>query len=68
MPFTNMGADASSSRANDPHPAGVAGFGPLTFVDDNHVTTRTRDRVEIIFVDPEPFNVDCTSTLATSVT
>ena len=67
MPFTDVCAD-TGSRADDPHPAGVAGRSPLTFMDANHTATMACVGVEIIFVDPQPFNVDGASTSGTSAT
>ena len=67
MPFTDVSAD-TGSRADDPHPAGVAGRSPLTFMDANHTATMACVGVEIIFVDPQPFNVDGASTSGTSAT
>jgi hypothetical protein len=65
MPFTDMSADMGSG-ANDPHPAGVAGCSPLTFMDADHTATMACAGADIIFVDPQPFNVDGTSTGASA--
>ena len=67
MPFTDVSTDTGSG-ANDPHPAGCAGRIPLTFIDIDHTATLACAEVEIIFVDPRPFNIDGTSTLGTSAT
>ena len=68
VPFADVNTDVGFG-ANDPHPAGVAGLGPVTFVDADHTTTRLASAgVEIVFIDPQPFNVEGTSTLATSAT
>ena len=68
MPFTDVSTDTGSG-ADYPHPAGVAGRSPLTFMDADHSTaTAACAGVEIIFVDPEPFNVDGRSTSGTSGT
>ena len=65
--FTDVSTDMGSG-AHDPHPTGVSGLGPLTFVDADHTATLASAGVEIVFVDPQPFNVDGTSSLATSST
>ena len=67
MPFTGVSADAGSG-ADDPHLAGVAGRSPSTFMDADHTATVACTGGEIIFVDPQPFNVDGIGTLGTSVT
>lgn len=64
MPFTDTTAN-TGPRANDLHLAGVAGFGPVTLMDADHAATLTGNRVEIIFVDPQSFNVDYTGVLET---
>ena len=67
MPFTDVSTDMGSG-ANDPHPAGVAGPSPSTFMDVDHTATVACAGEEIIFVDPQPFNVDGRSTSGTSAT
>ena len=67
VPFTDASTNTRSG-ANDPHPAGVARFGPVIFVDAGHTTALTGAGVEIFFVDPQPFHVGGTSTLATWTT
>ena len=64
-------ADVSANvgfGANDPHPAGVAVLGPLTFVDADHTIAFSSAGVEIILIDPHPFNLDGTCTLITPAT
>ena len=63
VPFTNVSADTGSG-ANDPHPAGIARLCPVAFVDADH----TGAGVEIILIDPQPFNVDGTGTIGASAT
>ncbi|KAF8545922.1 hypothetical protein OG21DRAFT_1518440 [Imleria badia] len=67
VPFTDVIADTGSG-GDDPHSAGVSRRGPLAFMDADHTATVVRAEVNIIFVDPHPFNVDGTSTLGTSAT
>ena len=58
----------TGSGANDSHPAAVAGLGPLTLMDADRIISLACARIEIVFVDPKPFGVNCTNTLATSAT
>jgi hypothetical protein len=67
VPFMDVSTDAGPG-ANDPHPTGVAELGPLTFMDANHTATMASASVEIVFIDPQPFNVDGTNTLPMSST
>jgi hypothetical protein len=67
VPCTNVKANAVSG-ANDPHPTGVAGLGPVTFVDADRTTTMASAGGKFVFIDPQPFNVDGTSSSETSAT
>lgn len=63
VPFITTG-----SGANDPHHRGAARLRLVTFVHADHVIVQACAGVEIIFVDPQPFDVDGASTLAASAT
>ena len=67
VPFSDVSTNMGSA-ANYPHPARVAGYGPLTLVDADRTATLSSADVEIISIDQDPFNVDGTSTSAASVT
>ena len=67
VPFTNVSTDAGSG-ANGPHPAGVTGPRPVTFVDADHTTTLASASGKIVFIDPQPFSVDGTGSSATPTT
>lgn len=67
VPFLDVGTDVGSGT-NDPHFAGVAGFGPPALMDADHGIILAGAGEEILLVDPHPSDVDGASTLETSAT
>ena len=65
VPLANVSADVGSG-ANDPHPTGVVVFCPLAFVDTDRPTPLNSAHVEVILIDPRPFDLDSACTLVTS--
>ena len=67
VPLANVSVDVGSG-ANDPHPTGVAVLPPLAFVDNDRTTSLNSAHVDIILIDPHPFDLDSTRTLMASAT